>query len=283
VRCDSLPSTSKSSVFAASFSASWTLRARPSRTAIMPQHSLGKSRRAWATMRSMSSGAISTPRGHRPALWRAGGGPADRGPLLLALDGGSLVLVAVLVLARQRLLELAHALPERLAHLGQLLRPEHDQGDGENDDELHGADVRHTDFLLGRVDDADPTPVVARSRRSGLPPDRGVEVLDLLHGTRVDAARQVLPAVVAHDEDDVALVHLARDADGDRGDRAGGDAREHALLVEEAARPHDRVVVRDEDLPVEQAQVDDRRDEAVVEGPQALDRLALARLRGDGF
>src|SRR4051794_25729935 len=123
------PSTSKRSGLAARFSASCTLTATPSLTAIMPQHSFGKSRRAWATMRSMSSGAISTPRGYRGGLF--------------ALDRGPLVVVASLGLARERLLELAHPLAERLADLGQLLRPEHDQGDGENDDELHGADVRH--------------------------------------------------------------------------------------------------------------------------------------------
>src|SRR5689334_20470829 len=139
VLCTSRPSTSKRSGLAAMFSASCTLTATPSRTAIMPQHSLGKSRRAWATMRSMSSGAISTPRDY----WPRAAGSAGGGVFLLALDRGALVLVAVVVLPRQRLLELAHALAERLADLGQLLRPEHDQGDRENDDELHGADVRH--------------------------------------------------------------------------------------------------------------------------------------------
>src|SRR3954453_3376888 len=98
--------------------------------AIMPQHSFGKSRRAWATMRSTSSGAMSTPRGNRPLF------------SLFALDRGAFVVVAV-GLARERVLELAHALAQRLAHLGQLLRAQHDQGDGEDDDELHRAGVRH--------------------------------------------------------------------------------------------------------------------------------------------
>src|SRR4051794_39692180 len=118
-----------------------------------------------------------------------------------------------------------------------------------------------------------------RSLPGGSPPDGGVEILDLVDRTSVDARGQVLPAVVADDEDDVALVQLAGDAHGDRRDRARRDAGEHALLVEEPARPDDGVVVRDEDLPVEQAQVDDRRDEAVVERAQALDRLALHRPR----
>src|SRR3954466_10418758 len=131
VLCTSRPSTSKRSGLRAVFSASCTDTARPSRTAIMPQHSLGKSRRAWATMRSTSSGAMSTPRGYRQAV------------LLLALDRGALVVVAI-GLAGERVLELAPALAERLAHLGQLLRAQHDEGDGEDDDELHRADVRHS-------------------------------------------------------------------------------------------------------------------------------------------
>src|SRR3954466_50083 len=215
VLCTSRPSTSKRSGLRAVFSASCTDTARPSRTAIMPQHSLGKSRRAWATMRSTSSGAMSTPRGYRPRV------------LLLALDRGPLVVVA-LGLARERVLELAHALAQRLADLGQLLRAQHDEGDGEDDDELHRADVRHpiSRAFEGRA--ADPTPVGRCAGAAGLPPDRGIEVLDLLHRLGVDAARQVLPAVVADDEDDVALVQLAGDPHRDRRDRAGRDADEHA-------------------------------------------------------
>src|SRR3954464_11852211 len=82
-------------------------------------------------MRSTRSGAMSTPRGYRPLV-----------VCLLALDRGTLVVVAI-GFAGERVLELAHALAEGLAHLGQLLRAQHDQGDGEDDDELHRADVRH--------------------------------------------------------------------------------------------------------------------------------------------
>src|SRR3954469_19079494 len=173
VRCTSRPSASNRIGLRAVFSASCTDTARPSRTAIMPQHSLGKSRRAWATMRSTSSGAMSTPRGYRQAV------------LLLALDRVALVVVAI-GLAGERALELAHALAERLAHLGQLLRAQHDEGDGEDDDELHRADVRHSISWSVEGSTRDPTPVRVRSRASGLPPDRRVEVLDLLHGLRVD-------------------------------------------------------------------------------------------------
>src|SRR3954452_22600321 len=125
-------------------------------------------------------------------------------------------------------------------------------------------------------------PTVTGMLRSlrGSPPHGGVEILDLVDRTSVDARGQVLPAVVADDEHDVALVELAGDPHGDRRDRAGRDAGEQDLLVEEPARPDDGVVVRDEDLPVQEAEVDDRRDEAVVEGAKPLDRLALHRLGG---
>src|SRR5215210_5672577 len=113
------------------------------------------------------------------------------------------------------------------------------------------------------------------------PPHGGVEVLDLLDRTSVDPRGQVFPPVVADDEDDVALVELPGDAHGDRGDGPRGHAGEDPLLVEQAPRPDDRVVVRDEDLPVEQPEVDDRRDEAVVERAQPLHGLALHRLGGD--
>src|SRR5947207_10220024 len=73
------------------------------------------------------------------------------------------------------------------------------------------------------------------------PPDGRVQVLDLLQRQRVDAAGEVLPAVVGDHEHDVALVQLSRDAHGDAGDRAAGDAREDALLVEQLARPEDGV------------------------------------------
>src|SRR3982751_6362044 len=91
-----------------------------------------------------------------------------------------------------------------------------------------------------------------------LPPDGGVEVLDLLDRLRVDAGGEVLPAVVGDQEDDVAGVELTGDAMGDRGDRAGRDTGEDALLLEQFLGPDDRVAVVDHDLAVEQGDVDDR-------------------------
>src|SRR6476661_5405328 len=104
-----------------------------------------------------------------------------------------------------------------------------------------------------------------------LPPNGGVQVLDLVDGQGVEAGGQVLPAVVADDEYDISLVQLAGDACRDRGDRARRDAGEEALLRQQLARPDDRVAVGHEDLAVQEGQIDDRRDEAVVERAQALD------------
>ena len=60
--------------------------------------------------------------------------------------GAAVVVVAVV--ARDRLLELAHAAPERAAHLGQPLRPEEDQDDHQQDEQFRKTDpARHA----GRV------------------------------------------------------------------------------------------------------------------------------------
>src|SRR5205807_4455251 len=49
----------------------------------------------------------------------------------------------VLVLAGDRVLELAHSAPERLPEIGQSLRPEDQKHDDEDDDDLEWADVGH--------------------------------------------------------------------------------------------------------------------------------------------
>src|SRR6266498_425816 len=54
-------------------------------------------------------------------------------------------LVLVVILAGERVLELAHPLAQRAAHLGQALGPKEDQDEGEEDEELPGADpTRHS-------------------------------------------------------------------------------------------------------------------------------------------
>src|SRR3954462_12896077 len=110
----------------------------------------------------------------------------------------------------------------------------------------------------------------ARTPSGGSPPQRRFERLELVDGLGVQPAGEVLPAVVGDDEYHVALVELSRDAMGDACDGPGRHAGEHALLLEQPPRPDDRVAVGDEDLAVQQAQIDDRRDEAAVQGAQAL-------------
>src|SRR4051794_13710136 len=135
--------------------------------------------------------------------------------------------------------------------------------------------ARTTTSSMGPTFGIRPPTYRAKMKLRLLPPERRLQRLDLLDGLGVQAAGEVLPAVVGDDEDDVALVELGGDAVRDAGDRARGDAGEDALLVEQLARPEDRVVVGDEDLAVQQRQVDDRRDVAVVERAQPLDGLAL--------
>src|SRR5688572_11346447 len=107
----------------------------------MPQHSSGASSRACATMRS------SMERGMRMAAPDARvtdsaarrpdpAGPAGALRALGRLERLDLVLVVVVVLpaAADRVLELAHAVADRLADLGEPLGPEDDQRDDEDDD-----------------------------------------------------------------------------------------------------------------------------------------------------
>src|SRR3954464_1592156 len=89
--------------------------------------------------------------------------------------------------------------------------------------------------------------------RRRLPPNCGIEVFDLLDRLGVDAGREVLPAVVGNQEDNVAAVALAGDAGGDARERPRGGAGEDALLVEQLARPDERVAVGDDDLAIEQS------------------------------
>src|SRR4051812_8661028 len=97
---------------------------------------------------SLPAPAAETLRAPAPTRPRTGSScPASPGWLQLGLRGGrevALVLVVVLALvARDRVLELPHAGADRPAHLGQALRTEDDQGDDEDDHELHRPDIRH--------------------------------------------------------------------------------------------------------------------------------------------
>src|SRR3954447_4680648 len=119
----SIGSTSKRSGLRAALAIRYTRSVRPSRPATRPQHSFGASSRAWAIISSRCSGATSmAPSGYSRSALRF-----ERVAILVAL------------LAAERFLELAHAVADRAADLGELLRPEHDQRDGQDDDELEGS------------------------------------------------------------------------------------------------------------------------------------------------
>src|SRR6266511_4972402 len=79
-----------------------------------------------------------------------------------------LVVILVVVLAGERVLELAHPLAQRAAHLGQALGPKEDQDEGEEDEELPGADpTRHSSRIPSASGSARGR--VESSRSNGLP------------------------------------------------------------------------------------------------------------------
>src|SRR3954452_9645416 len=85
-------------------------------------------------------------RRRRGVPWRSSGPlrSDDRGgakALFGAVEGPGLVLVVAVVVAADRVLELAHPAAERLTDLGQALGPENEEGDDEHDDQLHRPDV----------------------------------------------------------------------------------------------------------------------------------------------
>src|SRR5205085_10237388 len=95
-----------------------------------------------------------------------------------------------------------------------------------------------------------------RAPRPGSPPD--VSLHRALDVRRVpEVGREVLPAAVREDAHDDALVELGGEAPGHVDDGSGGDAREDPLPIEQRADPGDRLLVRDEELPVELRQVED--------------------------
>src|SRR3954453_1419691 len=117
----SRPSTSKRSGLAATLVASWIATASCSRMRLSPSI-------RWGSRAARARGCA------RGARLRCA---------LLGLQSWALVLVLAVGLAVERLLELAHPLPDGAPDLGQLLRAENDQGDGEDDDELERAYVGH--------------------------------------------------------------------------------------------------------------------------------------------
>src|SRR5579875_3268720 len=118
--------------------------------------------------------------------------------------------------------------------------------------------------------------------RTPLPPDGRVEIgLQLVQRSGVDPAGEVLPPLVGDDEDYVALLQLFGDPHRHPGNRPRGGAGKQPFLLKQLAGEADRVLVGDKDLPVEQGEVDDRRDEPFVKGAQPLHRLPRHRLGGN--
>src|SRR3954451_23425256 len=228
VRITSSGSTSKRSGRGAAFSIRKTRSVRPVRAASRPHASSGASWRAWAMISSMCSGAnCMPPERYLEASMVVGSSSSSRAsPLSDSLNSRM-------------------PFPSERPTSGSFFGPS-----------TMSAMARTRTSSMG------PTfgirPPTYRSymnlRLPGSPPQRRLQRLDLLDRLGVDAARQVLPAVVGHDEHDVALVELARDAVRDARDGPRRDAGEHALLVEQLARPDDRVGVGDEDLAVQQRQ-----------------------------
>src|SRR6476469_4528707 len=119
-----------------------------------------------------------------------------------------------------------------------------------------------------------------------LGPELAVEaVLGLVDGALVGAGREVLPAAVADDEGDVGglprLDRLGGLAERGVEDRAGGDAGEDALELEQLAHTAYGVARADREAGVDERGVVELGDEPLVEVAQAVDQLAVARLGGD--
>ena len=110
-------------------------------------------------------------------------------------------------------------------------------------------------------------------------------VLGLVDGAFVGPGGEVLPAAVADHEDDVGALAGPDGLGGlrERGvqDRAGRDAGEQALALEQLPDPAHRVARADREARVDQRLVVQLGDEALVEVAQAVDQLAVAGLGGD--
>src|SRR4051812_17852088 len=217
-------STSKRSGLCAWFSIRKTRSERPLRPASSPQTSSGACSRAWATISSMCSGANSiAPRRYFEASMVVGSSSSSSGWSPLSESLNSRI-----------------PFPSERPTSGSFFGPS-----------TMSAMARTMTSSMGPTLGIRP-PTYSQQMKLRLPPQRRLERLDLLDRLGVQAAREILPAVVGDDEDDVALVELPGDAVCDARDRARRDAGEDALLVEQLARPDDRVAAGDEDLPVQQ-------------------------------
>src|SRR5689334_1314466 len=115
-----------------------------------------------------------------------------------------------------------------------------------------------------------------RGRAAALPPQ--LALVDLL--ALPEAGGEVLPASVGQDADDDAIVELLREPSSHMEDGAARHTREDPFAVKQGVHPRHRLLVRDEELPVELRDVEDRRDVALVERAKAHHRVTRERLRG---
>ena len=123
---------------------------------------------------------------------------------------------------------------------------------------------------------------IASRTAAGITTRRSVSIdsATSLGGCLPEVGAEVLPAAVGEDRDDDALVELVGEPARDVDDGAGRDTAEDPLEAQELAHRGDRLLVRDEHLPVELRDVEDRRHVAVVERPEAHHRVAGQRLGG---
>src|SRR4051794_922229 len=121
---------------------------------------------------------------------------------------------------------------------------------------------------------------------SVLGPQLAFEALGcFFEGSAVGAGRQVLPAAIGDDERDVGPLPRLHRALGlpESGmqDRAGGDAREDALRLDELARTPKCVCRSHGETGVEHRRVIELGDETLVDVAQAVYELAIAGLGRD--
>src|SRR3990172_188756 len=115
-----------------------------------------------------------------------------------------------------------------------------------------------------------------------LPPDLVFDVLGevfVVGGPELGA--EVLPTAVGEEADDVAGVEALGGALGGLHDGAGGDAGEDSFLLRQLLRRSERRARLEKDLAVEDALVEDGRDEALFEAAEALHEIAGVRDGGD--
>src|SRR3990172_4628523 len=134
----------------------------------------------------------------------------------------------------------------------------------------------------GMEEDAMPHPLgCGHTNPSLLPPYLAFHLFRLEVGVLLcpGAGRQVLPAAVGEEGDDVAALHPCGDPLGGAQDGARRYAREDAFVVHELLHGTEGGERVDDDPPVQQGLVEDGRYEPLLQATQPLDEVAGV---GDG-